>query len=82
MNRLWEELIEEERAKAAKEAKAAAEAAAEAAAKAAAKKAERNKAVETAVEMISDGELPLQKIAQYSGLSLEEVKALANGKTA
>lgn len=45
-------------------------------------KAEHNKAVEIAFEMISDGELLLQKIAQYSGLSIEEVKALASGKTA
>ncbi len=45
-------------------------------------KAEHNKVVEIAFEMISDGELLLQKIAQYSGLSIEEVKALASGKTA
>lgn len=33
--------------------------------------------VESALEMLKDGTLPLEKIAQYSHLSLETVKQLA-----
>lgn len=29
--------------------------------------------IETAVRMIADGDLPVEKIAQYSGLALEKV---------
>ena len=78
MNRLWEELIEEERAKAAKEAKAAAEAAA----KVAVAKAEHDNAVELARKMISKNKYSLDEISELSKLSLEEVKILASGKTA
>ncbi len=41
---------------------------------------ERNK--EVAVKLIKDGSLSYEKIAEYTGLSVEEVKALAEGKTA
>ena len=39
-------------------------------------------AIENALEMIADGQLSLEKIAQYSGLSLEKVKELANKRSA
>lgn len=32
---------------------------------------------ETALRMIRDGELPVEKIAEYAGLKVEEVKQLA-----
>ncbi|MGN0466033.1 MAG: PD-(D/E)XK nuclease family transposase [Lachnospiraceae bacterium] len=38
--------------------------------------------IENALEMIADGQLPLEKIARYSGLSLEKVKELADKKSA
>ena len=38
--------------------------------------------IETARKMISDGELSLEKIADYSGLSLEKVRELAGTKSA
>lgn len=38
--------------------------------------------IETARKMISDGELSLEKIADYSGLSLEKVRELAGNKSA
>ena len=43
----------------------------------AAQKAELDKAKKIAVCMIKDGELPIEKIALYSGLSLDEVRELA-----
>ena len=43
----------------------------------------RNEArIETAQKMIKDGNLPLEKIAEYSGLSIEKVRELAGNKTA
>ena len=41
---------------------------------------ERNKAI--AIEMLEDGKLSYEEIAKYSHLSLEEVRALAEGKPA
>ena len=38
--------------------------------------------IETAQKMIKDGELPLEKIAEYSGLSLDKVRELAGNKSA
>ena len=38
--------------------------------------------IENALSMIADGQLSLEKIAQYSGLSLEKVKELADQRTA
>ena len=78
MNRLWEELIEEERAKAAKEAKAAAEAAA----KVAVAKAEHDNAVDFAKTLLEMNKLSYGEIAKASKLTLEEVKAISSGKTA
>lgn len=40
------------------------------------------KAKEIALRMINDGELPHEKIAEYSGLSMDEVRELAQKKTA
>ncbi|MDO5423928.1 MAG: hypothetical protein Q4F41_09395 [Eubacteriales bacterium] len=37
---------------------------------------------EVARRMLSDGTLPIEKIAEYAGLSLDEVKALDKEKTA
>lgn len=42
----------------------------------------KEQAIETALKMIADGQLSLEKIAQYSGLTLEEVKELADKRTA
>ncbi len=42
---------------------------------------ESNK-IETAQKMIKDGELPLEKIAEYSGLSLDKVRKLAGNMSA
>ena len=39
-------------------------------------------ACETAKKMINDGKLSLEKIAEYSGLSLEKVRDLAGNKSA
>ena len=39
-------------------------------------------AIEMALRMIKDGALPLDKVAQYSGLPLEKVQELAGAKTA
>ena len=39
-------------------------------------------AIDTALRMIKDGALPLDKVAQYSGLPLEKVQELAGAKTA
>lgn len=39
-------------------------------------------AIDTAKRMLSDGVLPLEKIAEYSGLSLDEVEKLQTSKTA
>ena len=39
------------------------------------------RSIENALEMIDDG-LPLEKIAKYSGLSLEKVKELADKRSA
>ena len=41
-----------------------------------------NRSVENALSMIADGQLSLEKIAQYSGLTLEEVKELADKRSA
>ena len=41
-----------------------------------------NRSVENALSMIADGQLSLEKIAQYSGLTLEKVKELADKRTA
>ena len=38
--------------------------------------------IENALEMIADGQLSLEKIAQYSGLSLEKVRELVDKRTA
>ena len=43
--------------------------------KEAAAEAANEKAVETALNMLKDN-LPLEKVAEYSGLSLEEVKKI------
>ena len=40
------------------------------------------RAIENALSMIADGQLSLEKIAQYSGLPLEKVKELADKRTA
>lgn len=40
------------------------------------------RSIENALEMIADGQLSLEKIAQYSGLSLEKVRELADKRTA
>lgn len=53
----------------------------EAAAKAA-EKATYAKAIETARSMLADGFLTYEKIAQYSGLSLDEIKELAGQRSA
>lgn len=37
---------------------------------------------EVALRMLADGTLPLEKIAEYSGLSIEEVKTLNENKSA
>ncbi len=67
MNRLWEELIEEERAKAAKEAVA---------------KAEHDNAVDFTKTLLEMNKLSYGEIAKASKLTLEEVKAISSGKTA
>ena len=41
-----------------------------------------NRSVENALSMIADGQLSLEKIAQYSGLTLNEVKELADKRSA
>ena len=38
--------------------------------------------IEVANEMIKDGQLSLEKIAEYSGLSLEKIRELAGSKSA
>ena len=38
--------------------------------------------IENAQRMIKDGELTMEKIAEYSGLSLEKVRELAGNKSA
>ena len=38
--------------------------------------------IETAKKMINDGTLSFEKIAEYSGLSLEKVRELAGNKSA
>lgn len=40
------------------------------------------RSIETALRMIADGQLALEKIAEYSGLSLEKVKELADKRSA
>ena len=37
--------------------------------------------IDAAKRMLSDGKLPLEKIAEYAGLSLEEVQELEMTKT-
>lgn len=44
----------------------------------AAEEAMRGTAEENARNMIKDGQLPLEKIAQYSGLTIQEVQELAD----
>ena len=44
--------------------------------------AAEKKSIEVAKNMIEDGILPLDKIAQYSGLSIEKVRELAGNKSA
>ena len=41
-----------------------------------------NNQIETAQKMIKDGVLPLEKIAEYSGLTLDKVRELAGNKSA
>ena len=41
-----------------------------------------NRAIETAERMIEDGQLSMEKIAEYNGLSLEKVQELAGNKSA
>ena len=36
-----------------------------------------NEKKESAIRMLQDGELPLEKIAKYSGLTIEQVKELS-----
>ena len=48
----------------------------------AAEKATYAKAIETARSMLADGFLSYEKIAQYSGLSLDEIKELAGQRSA
>ena len=38
--------------------------------------------IENAIKMINDGSLPLEKVAEYSGLSIEKVRELAGNKSA
>ena len=45
-------------------------------------KGKKEQSIENALKMIADGQLSLEKIAQYSGLTLEEVKELADKRTA
>ena len=40
--------------------------------------AEYNQAVQMALEMLADGTIPIEKIARFSHLSLEEVQQLAD----
>ena len=42
----------------------------------------KEQSIENALKMIADGQLSLEKIAQYSGLTLEEVKELADKRSA
>ena len=46
------------------------------------KEAVHEKMVENALKMLADAVLSFDKIAEYSGLSLEEVQDLANNKSA
>lgn len=46
------------------------------------KEAVHESQVENALKMLNDGVLTLEKVASYSGLTLEEVKELANRRTA
>ena len=46
------------------------------------KEADKERSRQNALTMISDGKLSFEDIAYYSGLTLEEVKALAEGKLA
>lgn len=45
-------------------------------------KTEMRTRIEVTLNMINDGELSLEEIAQYSGLPLEKVKELAPKKSA
>ncbi len=42
----------------------------------------REAMIDTAKRMIADGILTLKKIAEYAGLSLDEVKSLQTGRNA
>lgn len=42
----------------------------------------REAMIDTAKQMIADGILTLEKIAEYAGLSLDEVKSLQTGRNA
>jgi len=44
--------------------------------------AAKERSIETAKEMLNDGVLPIEKIAKYSKLSVEEVKKLGRGEPA
>jgi len=44
--------------------------------------AARERSIETAKKMLRDGVLSFEKIAEYAGLSIEEVRELSEGKTA
>ena len=48
----------------------------------AADEATREKQIQIAMSMLDDGKLSFEDIAKYSGLTLDEVKALAEGKPA
>ena len=42
----------------------------------------RKKAIEIALKMLSGGKLNMEEIAEYSGLTIDEVKELANKQSA
>lgn len=46
------------------------------------KEGQKDRCIKTAKKMLSDGVLSLEKIAEYSDLSVEEVRELRDGKTA
>ena len=54
----------------------------EKAAKEAAEKAAHQTKIQNALSMIKKGKLDFNEIAEYTGLTLEEVKALAEGQPA
>ena len=48
----------------------------------AAREADRNRQIEVALTMLKKGKLDIEEIAEYSGLTVEKVKALAESKPA